>query len=163
MNNKIIIVDENDNEIGSEIRDDKIREGIYRVSALWLKSSNENVLLAKRALTKAHHPGKWGPAVAGTIEEGETYDSNIIKETEEELGLKDIKLEKACKKRISGKYNFFVQWYKLILDKDINDFNYSREEIDEIKWISKEDLIKEFNENPEDFLSSIGFCIEEFC
>ena len=27
-------------------------------------------------------PGKWGPAVAGTVEEGESYEENIIKEAE---------------------------------------------------------------------------------
>ena len=32
-------------------------------------------------------PEVWGPAVSGTNEEGETYDSNIIKEAQEEIGL----------------------------------------------------------------------------
>ena len=31
-----------------------------------------------RSFTKSHDPGKWGPAVAGTVEEGETY--NFLKE-----------------------------------------------------------------------------------
>ncbi len=29
----------------------------------------------------------WGSAVAGTVEKGEDYESNIYKETEEEIGL----------------------------------------------------------------------------
>ena len=88
---KIQIVNTNDKVIGLKERKNlDYKNNIYRSSALWIINSKGKSLLAQRALTKKHHPGKWRPAVSGTIEKNETYDSNIIKESEEELGLKNI-------------------------------------------------------------------------
>jgi len=70
--------------------------------------------LAQRSFNKTHNPGQWGPAVAGTNDEGETYESNIIKEAEEEIVLRDIKFKKAGKLRRRGRLegcNFFCQWF----------------------------------------------------
>lgn len=114
---KIVIVDDKDNIICYKNRSEVRQEDIYRVSALWIINTKGEILLAKRALTKAHDPGKWGPAVAGTVEEGETYKTNIIKEAEEELGLKliDLDLVEGPKKRHYGKHNFFHNYIFLQL------------------------------------------------
>ena len=88
MSDRIVVVDEEDNVVGAELRSIVDEKGLrYRVSGLWLRNSRGEVLLARRALTKTHYPGRWGPAVAGTVEEGESYEQNIVKEAEEELGL----------------------------------------------------------------------------
>ncbi len=155
MNPKFIIVSENDEIIGEKDREAIRTEDIYRVSALWIKNSKGESLLARRAFTKSHDPGKWGPAVAGTVESGETYRSNIVKEAKEELGLVDIDPNEGLKQRTSGKYNYFGQWYHLTLDRDITDFKIQKDEVAEIKWFSKEELIKDLKEKPDDFLGSM--------
>ena len=137
---KLPIVDENDNIIDHKERDTvDYQKDIYRISALWIENSKGEVLLAKRVATKKQDPNKWGPAVAGTVDEGETYEQNIVKEAEEELGLKD-KFEKGPKIRIKGKYNYFCQWYVLKTDRNINEFKIEEDEVSEIKWWSKEAL-----------------------
>jgi len=93
-----ITVDENDNPIGSKHWRIMQYDNIYRVSALWLTDRTiGEILLAQRKWTKKNDPGKWGAVVYGTIEVGETYDSNIIKEIEEEIGLTGLKLQKGPK------------------------------------------------------------------
>ena len=87
---KIPVVNQQDEIIGYKEKSLITTDDIYRVSALWITDTTGRILLAKRAFTKSRHPGLWGPAVAGTVEEGETYESNIIKEAEEEIGLKNI-------------------------------------------------------------------------
>ncbi len=86
---KIIVVDENDKEIGVKERSKITHDDIYRVSGLWLTNSKGEILLAQRSFNKPrdNDPGKWGPAVAGTVDEDETYKENIQKEIKEELGL----------------------------------------------------------------------------
>jgi isopentenyldiphosphate isomerase len=149
----ITIVDENDNIIGSKPRDIVDREKLwYRVSGLWINNSSGDVLLARRAYTKSHHPGKWGPAVAGTVEENETYKENIIKEAEEELGLINIKVHKKTKIKITGEYNYFVQWFALTINKEVEDFKIQKEEVAEIKWFSKKELLIQLENNPDDFI-----------
>jgi isopentenyl-diphosphate Delta-isomerase len=158
---KIIIVDEQDNIIGSKERTGEIKEGIYRVSALWITNSKGQVLLARRQLDKAHDPGAWGPAVAGTVEEGEIYDFNIVKEAEEELGLKNIKFEKGKKVRVRGKYNYFCQWFLLKLDKKAEDFKFDKKEVLEVKWFSKQEIL-EMSKNPK-MLTSTHIWVDLFC
>jgi len=153
---KIIVVDEDDNVLGSKERELVDKENLrYRVSALWIKNSKNEILLARRAFTKTHDPGKWGPAAAGTVEEGETYESNIIKEAEEELGLKEIKIKKAQKTKRDGKHRYFVQRFTSVVDIPISKFKFQKEEVAEVKWFSKEDIELQLKTHPEQFLDSI--------
>jgi len=152
---KIIIVNENDQIIGYKKRGTLNQSDIYRVSALWIQNSKGDILLTQRKFTKKNDPGKWQPAVAGTNEKGESYKSNIIKETEEEIGLKNHLFRKAKKTRYSGEYNFFGQWFVLITDKKLEEFTIQEAEIEEIKWFKKEELLNKLKENPDKFVSSV--------
>ena len=152
---KIIIVDDHDNIIGSKEMEKASKNDIYRVSALWITNSQEEILIARRSLNKSHSPGKWGPAVAGTIEEGETYRTNIIKEAEEELGLKNINPQEGSKIRVSDEYNYFCQWYLLKSDKKKEEFVIQKEEVEEVKWISKKELMENMKNKPENFVEAI--------
>jgi isopentenyldiphosphate isomerase len=103
---KIAIVNDQD-EVIKTIEWDQINYAtdIYRVAALWVVKRSGNsyeVLIAQRALDKKQHPGLWGPSVAGTVESEETYRENIIKETEEEIGLCDINPIKLYKEKKIG-------------------------------------------------------------
>lgn len=146
---KIILVDEKDNVIGSKERS-KLNhpEDIYRVSALWITNNKGDILLAQRALTKDKDPGLWGPSVAGTVELGETYDDNIKKEISEEIGLKNVKLKKGPKIMVSSPRRYFCKWYFLKTDKKAEDFTIQKEEVAQVKWFSKEKLMKMLKETP---------------
>ena len=157
---RITIVDENDNIIGSKDQNEILVSDIYRVYSLWISNSKDEVLLARRAFTKSHDPGKWGPAVAGTVEQGETYESNIYKEAREELGLENLVFEKGPKKLSQSKWNYFVQQYFLKIDKPADEFKIQKEEVVEVRWFAKEQLKKLVSENPDDFLSGIKRFVE---
>ncbi|MFH1325233.1 MAG: NUDIX domain-containing protein [archaeon] len=160
---KIPIVNENDEIIKVKDREKlNYKKDIYRVSALWITNSKGKILLARRALTKKQNPGKWGPAVAGTVEDKETYESNIIKEAEEELELKNIKPKKGIKELVKGNYNHFTQWFYLKLDKDINNFSYSREEVAEIRWFTKKDVLKLISTKSDEVLKEMKKWINLF-
>jgi len=159
---EIIIVDESDNEIAHKKKDKLKKNDIYRASALWIKDSFGKILLAKRSLSKEHGPGEWGPAVAGTVEKGESYKQNIIKETEEEIGLKDIKPVKGPKLRIRGKYHYFLQWFFFSIDKRAENFVIDKEEVAEVRWFSKEELLESIKAEPDKFLSRLDTYVEAF-
>lgn len=157
------IVDKKDNIIDyKEFKSIKSKD-IYRVSALWITNNKRNILLTKRSLSKSHDPGKWEPAVAGTLEKNETYYSNIIKEAEEELGLRNIKPILGPKKRICGKYNFFVQWYFLTIEKPADTFKINNDEIVEIKWFTRKEIINMMHKNPNKFVKTMNKWIKIFC
>lgn len=157
---RIIVVNEQDEIIGHKERGTLDQSDIYRVSALWIMNSNGDILLAQRKITKKHDPGKWGPAVAGTNDEGETYGNNITKETEEEIGLTNIAPTLGPKRRVSGEYNYFNQWYTLVVDKTITDCTIQEEEVEQIKWFNRAELERDLAKHPEKFLSGMDWCLD---
>jgi len=152
---QIIIVNEKDDIIGSKKRGTLTSEDIYRVSALWIENSKGQILLARRVFTKKKDPGMWGPAVAGTLEKGESYESNIIKEAQEELGLTNVSFKKFIKQKIRIPHNHFTQWFLLIIDRDINDFKIKEDEVAEIKWFSKQELWDLIKKNSQSLITSL--------
>jgi len=140
---KIIIVNKNDEIIDYKERGTLDKEDVYRVSALWGTNSKSEVLLAQRSFNKKNHPRIWGPAVAGTNDQGETYESNIIKETYEEIGIKNIKPVFIKKVMRKGQYNHFTSWYTAKLDKEISEFKIQEDEVAQIKWFSKKELLNQ--------------------
>lgn len=159
----IQIVDKKDKIIRYKERKDVTHDDIYRVSALWITNSKGEVLIAQRALSKKSDPGKWGPSVAGTLEKGETYNSNIIKEAFEEIGLKDINPKKSLKIAAKGEHNHFSQWYTLCVDKNIEEFKVDPIEVMAIKWISKETLIKDMKTKTSQYIRSMPRIVKDFC
>lgn len=159
---KIVIVDKSDKIIGHKEREALDPDDIYRVSVLWLTNSKGEILIAQRSFNKPHNPGQWGTSVAGTVDEGETYYENIIKETWEEIGLRGIQPKKGPYGRNSGEHNYFYQWYLCEADMDIEDFNIDREEVEAIRWVTKEQLLREIEESPDDFPITMDEWVEDF-
>ena len=161
MKPRIVVVDDEDNLIGHEERSVVDKKGLrYRVSALWITNSQGDILLAKRAYTKKHDPGKWGPAVAGTNDEGESYEDNIIKEAEEEIGLTDFAMKKGAKIKSDGKHKHFTQWFIAVVNKPIEAFTRQEEEVAEIKWFTKKEIEEAMTNHPEEFLVKARHLIE---
>lgn len=157
---RIVIVNDQDEITGHKERGTLAKEDIYRVSALWVTNLNGDILLAQRKFTKKHDPGKWGPAVAGTVDEGETYDENIVKEAEEEIGLAGIKPALGPKRRVSEEYNYFCQWYALTVDKSAEDLTIQDEEVEQVKWFTRNELERELQDHPENYLDSLKWDME---
>lgn len=159
---KIQIVNDQDEIIGVKERSElDYSTDIYRVSALWLTNSKGQSLIAQRASTKDKDPSKWGPAVAGTIEENETYDQNIYKEAMEEIGLEGVEFTKSVKIRSTNPRQSFTQWYVGVVDKDIDAFIRQVEEVDALLWFDTEQLKKELEENPDKYIPNMQRIVNE--
>jgi isopentenyl-diphosphate delta-isomerase len=159
---KIQIVNGQDEIIGVKERTEvDYSKDIYRVSALWLTNSSGQTLLARRSLAKDKDPGRWGPAVAGTIDEGETYDDNIYKEAIEEIGLEGIQFTKTIKMRTTQPRNYFCQWYTATIDRAASSFTMQAEEVDALEWVDVEQLKRELITNPEKYTPTMPQVINE--
>lgn len=140
-----IIVDENDNIIDFKDHKHVTKDNIYRVSVLWVTNSKGDILLARRDLNKSHDPGRWEPAVAGTIEEGESYKGNILKEAKEEIGLiiteENLIIGPKLFLHKPAGWQFFCQIFLYQTEKDASYFNLQKEEVMDIGWFDKEQII----------------------
>ena len=163
MSDEILIVNEQDEIIGHRRRSELKPTDVFRVAVLWLTDSKMHILLAQRSHQKINSPLCWGPAVAGTVERGETYEQNIIKEAYEEIGLIGIKFTKGVKFKQTGTGTYFIQNFLATLDKSEKDFKIQKDEVERVKWFTRSELRKEFSAHPENFVPSMKTYIELFC
>lgn len=155
------IVDENDNIIGYKPRNEiDFKKDYYRIGCLWLTNPKGEVLLAQRLLTKDKDPGKWGPSAAGTLEQGETYESNIYKEAEEELGLTGVEITPVIKLKLEEPRKSFLQLYKGRCDWPVSRFTPQPEEVEQVSWINIADLRKDIQKFPEKYVPSIKLLLQ---
>lgn len=158
MSEKNIVVNENDNVIDYKERKLIKATDIYRISALWVINSQQQILLARRNVNKDKDPGKLGPAVSGTVAKDESYLENITKETKEEIG---IDLENCSFKEIEKiytkeKHQFFCQWYFLKADINIDDLVVQEDEVGEVFWMNKDEFEKDLRSHPEKYTISMS-------
>ncbi len=152
---KIPIVNEQDEILYYKEREEATQDEIRRIVSLYIFNENSEVLIAKRHPSKTIDPNLWGPAVAGTVDEGYSYDETVIKEAKEEIGLTNIK-------PILLRKSFYETWnarrwcarYYVVINSTEREFPLEEDEVPEIKWISLEDLEKWLNEKPQDFVPS---------
>ena len=159
---RVIVVDGKDNEIALKTYAELKYEDIYRVTALWLTDeTGKYYLITQRKWTKHNDPGKWMASVSGTVEEGETYDQNIVTEIHEEIGLTGLELEKVTKLFLDeGKHKFFVQWYKSAVNKEEAKIIIEEDEVEDYKWIAIDELIADVDRNPDKYVPSMRKSLE---
>lgn len=156
----VSVVDEHDNVVAIKSRDNLTQTDIIRVSVLWIENTKGKVLLQQRATTKKIGPGQWGPAAAGTVESHETYLSNIIKESEEELGLSNftpIEVGKRMYWEPDGRFGRMFTFFKTVLDRSTDDFTIKEDEVAQLKWMPKLWVIEDSRKNPDLYVPSAVF------
>jgi isopentenyldiphosphate isomerase len=151
----IIIVDSHDQPIGVKKRSLVTYDDIYRVSGLWLTNLKGDILLAQRGLHKKNDPGKWGPAVSGTVEASETYESNIYKEAAEEIGLHGVSFAIGPKIFVNdGQHRFFIQTFSATVDLPLAAFTPEPIQVAQLAWFPRSQLLRELKAEPAKFVPS---------
>lgn len=155
------IVDENDQLVGHKLRDEiDFKTEYYRIAALWLTNSQGDVLIAQRLITKDKDPGKWGPAAAGTLEQGEDYESNMYKEAEEEIGLTGVEFATGEKLKFEEPRKAFCQIFIGECDWPDDKFIPQATEVEQVKWVPLQELIDDVSANPGNYVPSMKILIE---
>lgn len=106
-------------------------------------------LFQQRASSKDLYPNMWDIAVGGHVAAKETEAYACRRELEEELGLKyddkEILFIKKYKEELSNKTinsKEIVSMFILYKDIDINNIKLQKEEVKNIKWLTKEEINK---------------------
>ncbi|MFZ2887161.1 MAG: NUDIX domain-containing protein [Minisyncoccia bacterium] len=165
---RLPVVDKNDEIIGYKNSDELAADDIIRVSGVWILNSKGEVLVAQRAASKKYDPLKWAVSAAGTVDEGETYAQNIVKEVQEELAVAIHESDLILGEHLFVETNhlYFYQAYFLRRDIAIENFKLEEEEVESVRWISVPELARWFAEKPDDFIPSFYISmkhIEDFC
>lgn len=151
----VVLVDENDNEIGKEEKIKAHENGgkLHRAISVFIFNPKGELLLQRRALTKYHAPGLWANTCCSHPRPKESAEQAARRRLKEEMGFTcDVE-------------EMFSLIYKADVGNGLTEYEYDHifigiwdgepepnpEEVAEWKWESVENIEKELKENPEKF------------
>lgn len=114
----------------------------YLIVIVVIKNTKGEYLIQKRVVKKG---GKWA-LTGGHPKAGETSLEGIIEEVREELGL-DVSNDNLVLFKTNTNNDQFFDLYYLEKDIDINDIKIQKEEVAGVKWATKEEIIKMYDDS----------------
>ncbi len=129
----LAIVDNNDEVTGRATRREVHAGGLlHRAVHIIVLNGRGEIFVQQRATSKDNSPGLWDTAAAGHVDFGEDYDECARRELNEELGLRDVPIERvgyihAC----AATDQEFVRLYRTTTDQALQ---LNHEEIQDGRW-----------------------------
>ena len=154
MDDNIILVDENDVEIGTEEKLATHQKGLlHRAFSILIFDQEGNVLLQQRASDKYHSAGLWTNTCCSHPLPLEDIKESAYRRLEKEMGFQ-TEIRKA-----------FTFIYKVSLENGIKEHEYDHvftgvwngtpqpdpEEVADWKWMNRKDLDKDIKLHPEHY------------
>ncbi len=143
---KLDIVDENDNVIGQDTRENIHKNGLlHRESYIIIYNDKDEILFQKRSMKKDLSPGLLDTAIGGHVDLGEDYEKTAIRELEEEAGIIDNKDNLSFIKKIRSKYvdnitgkinNIYKEIYSYKYNDNFENLRVQKDEIDNFEFWS---------------------------
>lgn len=164
--NKVILVDENDNQIGLE---EKIKahlgEGIlHRAFSVFVFNSKGEFLLQQRASGKMLWPLYWTNTCCSHPMEGENYETAGQRRLKEEMGF-------TCPLKFIGKFQYQAPYKDIGSEHELcsvlvgeydGEITINKEEANDYKWVDFEELRKDVMENPDNYTPWFKIELEKF-
>jgi isopentenyldiphosphate isomerase len=120
----------------------KINEDEHALTVhICIFSSDDKMLIQQRQPTKKMFPNYWGISVSGGVMAGETSQIAATRELGEELGINNDFEDFYPNLMINNK-NFFEDFYIVKKDIDIANLKLQEEEVNQVKWATKDEIIK---------------------
>lgn len=157
------------NELGEFTGEIATREECHK-KGLWHRAvyafsidDKGNILLQKRSENKKLWPNLWDVTVGGHVDAGEFGRQALIREVKEELGIiindDDIKyLVSSTSINEQGDIinKHYNECYLITKNIDISDVKIQEEEVSEVRYFSKDELLKRISNNYEDLTEKTG-------
>jgi len=166
MTEKIIFVDTNDELVGTGTREEAWAKGIYvRISRAIIKDEKGRILSQHRSALKKSYPNRWTDSASGHVDEGDTYDSAIVRELEEEIGITTALTfvgKFKSEDEIDDKKIFeFNSIYEGSADSSI-EIQLQESEVSEVRWFEVDELKDLMKREPDMFTPGFRETIRRF-
>lgn len=165
MAEELILVNESGEEIGfGEKLEVHQKAQLHRAFSIFVINTANQLMLQKRASHKYHSGGLWANTCCSHQIRGEAEEETTHRRLREEMGF-DCELKRL--------FNFI---YKIELDNGLTEYEYDHvyigryenepkpnpEEVEDWKWIDIEDLRRDLEKNPGDYVYWIKPAFEKF-
>jgi isopentenyl-diphosphate delta-isomerase len=137
---QVILVDENDNQIGvmDKVEAHRGEAKLHRAISVFLFNEKGELLLQQRSAHKIVGAGEWANTCCGNLRPGESYEECADRRLDEELRIKKVELKPIYKFQYHVKCNEeFSEWEmdQIFLGKYEGEVKPNPEEVNECKWI----------------------------
>ena len=161
---RVILVDENDNPLGTMEKMEAHEKGVlHRAFSVFIFNNNGEMLLQQRAFSKYHSGGLWTNTCCSHPREEEPTIEAAHRRLQEEMGF-DCDIEKA--------FDFI---YKKTLDQGLTEHEldhvfigkyegevcFNKEEVNAYNYISVQDILEEVSQRPEKYTEWFKICLNE--
>lgn len=160
---KVVLVDENDNEIGTKEKLAAHRDSdLHRAFSLFVFNKNGELLLQQRALNKYHSGGLWSNTCCSHTVPGEDIEKTVHRKLKQEMGF-DCPINRAYSFKYKIEFSNGLSEHEydhVFIGKYDGNIKPSKEEVANWRWITLENLKKEVKDNPDDFTYWFKLCFE---
>ena len=147
------------------VRGEKLPEGCYHIVVhVWIRNSSGEYLISQRSADRPSHPLEW-ECVGGSVTKGEDSLTGALREVEEEVGI-TLQPESGrvvysmIGRVINGKRNDdIVDVWLFEYNGDINLKKATTQEVAQVKWMTKEEAKKLYDESK--FVHTLGYFFEK--
>ena len=164
MNDLLILVDENDNEIGLMEKLPVHQAGrLHRAFSVFIFNSNEELLLQRRADGKYHSGGLWTNTCCSHPVDGEEIKSTIQKRLKDEMGIE-------CETHFIFSFIYKTEFANGLTEHELDHVYFGKsdqeprlnpDEAKDWKYISLEKLQNDLEQNPETYTEWLKICLPE--
>lgn len=134
------IYDRDGNKTGRTMKRGIPKEGDYMLCVhMYLLNFHNKFLVQKRSENKESHPGEWD-ITGGAAISGEISIDAILRETEEEVGIKLDKKDLYYAGRFVKEHRI-IEIFFAKKDFELSDCHVQKEEVDEVAFVSYDDLV----------------------
>jgi len=130
------------------------------VAVLWLINERGEILMARHAAHMSTDAGVWGPSVSGKVDKGETFNTAVLREAYEELGLAATEIspiflhKETYTDHSDGRKREFGLFYSTVPSNIIKRLRLEANEVSEVKWFKKSELKQLADEQSNSLIAS---------
>jgi len=164
MNELLILVDENDNDVGLMDKVSVHQKGLlHRAYSVFIFNSNDELLLQQRAKGKYHSAGLWSNTCCSHSISAERIEDSVVRRLKEEMGME-------AKTQFQFKFLYQAFFENGLTEHELDHVYFGRcddkpkpdsNEVMNWKYISLENLTKEISVNPEIYTAWLKICLPE--
>jgi isopentenyl-diphosphate delta-isomerase len=165
IEDKVILVDSNDNKIGLMPKLEAHEKGVlHRAFSVFIFNNHGELMLQRRALTKYHSPGLWTNTCCSHQRDGESNISSGKRRLNEEMGFDTELFEKTS-------FIYKAKFDNGLIEHEfdhvlVGSYNHSpiinSIEVDSWKWMSLENIKKDINDHPDNYTAWFKIIFEKY-
>lgn len=158
----ILLVDENDNEVGYGEKHEVHKKGIFhRAFSIFIFNYQKQLLMQKRESNKYHSPGLWTNTCCSHQRKNELLSEAIHRRLKEEMGFD-------CQLKEVFTFSYRVEFNPKLIENEFDhvfvgyydgEITPEPSEVEDYKWMSLEEIKKDMEKNPDKYTYWFKICL----